>query len=228
MLALTLSGCSWPYRPLEIPPGPYEHSYVSTTAKRELPYLVQYPDGEPKGILIYMHGAGGGMEQGMQDGTYKNNFKNLKDLLKKESFIYVTPAMIDFESGGAQDLIDLSNELRVTYPELPIYLAGASAGGRTVAYALEKEAELFKGAILLCPALASGQTRRGLTVNVTPLYVMQGIQDSVVPVTTVDAFVARVKEQGHQVEYRRVNGDHDTPVQDVDWEEALQTLMGEN
>jgi predicted peptidase len=223
VMSFILSGCSSAPNPLAIPPGPYEHSYRSTSAQRELPFLAQYPDGEVKGILIYEHGAGGGMEQGMQDDIYKNNFKNLKDLLKKMSYLYVTPATIDFDSRGGQDLVDLAKELQIKYPNVPIYLAGASAGGRTMTYALEKDASRFAGAVLLCPAIAPDETQNGIAGTI-PLYVMQGIQDPMVSVDAVDAFVSKVKAQNHPVEYNRVDGDHNTPVQDVDWAKVLNTL----
>src|SRR5262245_49171834 len=80
-------------------------------------YAVQEP-GSLAGntpIFIYMHGAAGLEEQGME------LFPSLRRLLAEKGWLYVCPREEDFGS--------LRQELEHRYGKRPLYLSGASAGG---------------------------------------------------------------------------------------------------
>src|SRR5690606_24981509 len=127
------------------------------------PYFYIEPESEPEGIFIYLHGAGGGYEQGMQEDNYAGNFKNLKDTLKERNFIYATPATSGFGSSGGADVVEFMRHLREKYGELPIYLSGASAGGGTVFHALNENTKSglednplnLQGAVFVVPSLST-------------------------------------------------------------------------
>jgi len=223
-------------------------TYFSSSSKQNLPYLILLPNqqGEnqteqtsmagtqselanlkihPVGLLIYMHGAGGGMEQGMSDTLYKGNFKKLKNLLAAQNFIYVTPSTTDFEKNGGNDLNDLAQELKKKYPGIPLYLAGASAGGRTVYYALQNGHNYFSGVVLLCPALSKDLIEhKEYDMPKIWFWIVQGDEDQSVSPEVTDLFASNLQHLGLSVVYKKIKGDHNAPVEEVDWKEALQFL----
>jgi pimeloyl-ACP methyl ester carboxylesterase len=214
--------------PDDIQPLLGKKSFYSSNAKQQLSYYILYPSKPVAGILIYLHGAGGGLEQGQLDGTYKDSFKKLKQLLKNDlSYLYVTPSLTNYGAAGGQDANDLAAELHTHYPGIPIYLAGSSAGGRTLFYAIKQRPSVFEGAIALCPAinseLATTDWRNQATV---PLWIMQGDHDPLVPVEIVDQFVERLKQQGYPATYTRLpGGDHGAPIDQIDWKVALESFQ---
>lgn len=213
--------------PDEVQPLLGKKWFSSTSGRTSLPYYILYPEKPVQGILIYLHGAGGGLEQGQLDGTYKDSFKKLKHLLKSDlSYLYVTPALSTFGANGGQDAIDLARELHARYPAIPLFLAGASAGGRTTFYALKQSSGLFKGAIALCPAVDSTITNYDWgQKSSTPLWIAQGTRDQFIPINIIDDFVTRLKQQSQNVTYIRIpDGDHGAPIDQIDWKAALSSF----
>ncbi len=207
-------------------------TFFSTTSQKPLPYLIFYPDKPVRGILIYLHGAGGGLEQGALDGSYEDSFKRLRDLLRNElSYLYVTPSLSNFSAGGGQDVRDLAQELHVAYPDAPIYLAGASAGGRTLFHALQAASPPFAGAIALCPAVDPAMQIGALGTapdeQKPPLWIIQGEQDPFVSAREVDALVQRLTDANARLTYEKIPGDHDAPLERVDWKNALDFLSAQ-
>ncbi len=204
-----------------------EQKTYRTADGKDLSYFVVYPKATPEGILIYMHGAGGGMEQGMSLGKYKGNFKNLKNILVSDlNYLYVTPATTDFEQSGGNDLNALAQQLLVEYPNLPIYLAGASAGGRTVAYALQDKNNLFAGVILLCPAISENMIKNWNTLTPkTNFWIVQGDQDQAVSPKLTNQLAMKLGKLGNKVMYQTfAGGDHNAPVEEVKWLDALNYI----
>ncbi len=202
--------------------------FYSTASKGSLPYYILYPEKPVRGILIYLHGAGGGLEQGQLDGTYKDSFKKLKQLLKEDlGFLYITPSLSNFGEKGGQDTRDLARELRARYPRIPIYLAGASAGGRATFYALKDTSELFQGAIALCPAIDSSIAVHNWSKETSiPLWISQGTRDQFIPIDIIDEFITRLKQQVITVTYIRIpDGDHGAPIDQIDWKTALVSFQ---
>ncbi len=213
--------------PDEIQPLLGKKWFYSTSSRTPFPYYILYPEKQVQGIFIYLHGAGGGLEQGQLDGTYKDSFKKLKQLLKSDlDYLYVTPALSNFGAKGGQDAIDLARELHARYPAIPLFLAGASAGGRTTFYALKQSSGLFKGAIALCPAVDSTITEHDWSRKPSvPLWIAQGTRDQFIPINIIDDFVTRLKQQSQNVTYIRIpDGDHGAPIDQIDWKAALSSF----
>lgn len=201
--------------------------YTSPVSGKKLPYFVLFPTNQQKplaGILIYMHGAGGGMEQGMSKALYKGNFAKLGKIVSTDlNYLYVTPSTTDFETSGARDLNALGMELQKKFPHLPIYVAGASAGGRTAVYALKDEKNIFAGALLLCPAINSDMLDNwGQQNSQKTFWVIQGDSDQAVSPSVTDALVLKLQKLGNTVHYQKIPGDHNAPVEQIDWKEALE------
>lgn len=205
-------------------------SYHSVSTDATLPYYFIEPQSEPTAIFIYMHGAGGKYEQGMSDDLFAGNFKNLKGVLKEKGYLYVTPETSDFEKEGAQELVDLVVELKKNYGDLPVYLSGASAGGRTVFNALQEAAKQgvdLKGVILVCPAL-SEKSIQAFEVKSEPLPVWMevGEKDTVMPPERAKLLEEKLDGLGYVTHLETIqNGDHNAPVEQMDWKKGIDFLI---
>lgn len=204
-------------------------SYHSTSTQATLPYYFIEPQAKPTAIFIYMHGAGGGYEQGMSDDLFAGNFKNLKDVLKEKNYLYVTPETSDFEKEGAQELVDLIVELKNNYGDLPVYLSGASAGGRTVFYAMNeaKKRNLpLGGIVLVCPALSEQSIQAFEVKNESlPLWMEVGEKDTVMPPERAKLLKEKLDGLGYATHLETIqNGDHNAPVEQMDWKKGIDFL----
>ncbi|MEN8141700.1 MAG: hypothetical protein ABFR97_10810 [Thermodesulfobacteriota bacterium] len=199
--------------------GEGEGRYFSPSQNSHFDYYLIPPAAEVKGIFIYMHGAGGGHEQGLSDSNFAATFKRLKETLNKAGLLYVCPATAGFGRDGGENLRELAHELTRQY-QVPIYLAGASAGTHNVARAIQGE-ELFAGAILISPTLRARDMARPVTI---PLFVTHARQDQFIPLARISALVAGLKERGARVEFLPVRGHHDSPLEKMDWARSLTYL----
>lgn len=203
-------------------------SYHSASTGETLPYYFIETQAEPTAIFIYMHGAGGGYEQGMSDALFAGNFKNLKDVLKEKNYVYVTPETSNFEKEGAQELVDLIVELKKNYGDLPVYLSGASAGGRTVFNALQaaKQGVDLKGVILVCPALSEKNIQAfEVKSKSLPTWIEVGEKDTVMPPERAKLLKEKLDGLGYATHLETIqNGDHNAPVEQMDWKKGIDFL----
>ncbi|MFC1479585.1 endonuclease/exonuclease/phosphatase family protein [Planctomycetota bacterium] len=200
--------------------------YVSSSLKKKFPYLSIIPDGEAKGIFMYMHGAGGGMEQGISDSLFKGSFKRLKQILKDKKYIYVCPSTVDYEKEGSINLNELCVHLLKKHGDLPIVLAGASAGARTALYTVQDQESKFAGLILICPAV-NQKIYNQKPLYKLPIWIVHGKSDSIIPYPIIQKIASDLKAKEYAVTFKTVSGGHDAPVELVQWKEAL-TFIGEN
>lgn len=204
-------------------------TYHSASTDETLPYYFIEPQTKPTGIFIYMHGAGGGYEQGVSDELFAGNFRNLKNILKEKNYLYVTPETSDFEKEGAQELVDLIVELKNKHGDLPVYLSGASAGGRTVFYVMEevkKRMVALNGIVLVCPAL-SAQTIQdfGVQGESLPVWMEVGEKDTVMPPEQAQLLKEKLDGLEYITHLETIeNGDHNAPVEQINWEKGLNFL----
>lgn len=177
-------------------------------------YLVQEPThGDTNGIIvIYLHGAAGKEEQGM------NIFPTLRALVEEKGWIYVCPR--DNEFSG------LCRDLKQRYGQRPLLLAGASAGGYGVFEETLHNASRYCGLILLCPATyADYIDESDARILVKPVWIVVGEKDSI----AVDASrkLNRILvAAGRPVSYHELpGGDHNTPLTAIDWQAAIKFIV---
>jgi hypothetical protein len=188
--------------------------YVSSTLKKKLSYLTITPDEKPAGIFVYMHGAGGGMEQGMSDSLFEGAFKKLKQVLEHKQYIYVCPSTADFEIAGSRNLNEFYMHLSKKHGNLPVILAGASAGARTVLYALQDNDCKFAGVVLLCPAV-NEKIYSQKPLSEIPIWIMHGKSDSIIPCSIIEKIVSDLKAKGYTAAFKMVPGGHDEPLAEI-------------
>ena len=184
-------------------------------------YLLQEPrigTKRAQGILIYAHGGGGLEEQGMNPSHYEGTFHRLRTLLALRNFIYICPRLADFNT--------LYPHLRKCYGKLPLYLAGASAGGATVFSEMVNGGRKYEGVILLCPALCPPFDITTLPAKLPPLYFVSGEADLFITKFCRNLVTALKKRPNCQFEYVEIKGgNHDAPVKKVNWRKALTFLQ---
>ena len=200
------------------PPPEDAVTYVDTNGVTHV-YLVQEPLARPippdAPILIYMHGAGGKEEQGM-----RTLFPGLRALLNTRGWIYVCPR--DEEYTG------LRRDLAKRYGKRTLYLAGASAGGRSVFWEALREPALYSGLILMCPAVVRETipvaVKSDAHVLPMPLWMICGERDMYYAATC--RFLQSVmKDRRQAVYYHEIpGGNHDDPCRMIRWADALRFI----
>jgi len=184
-------------------------------------YLVQEPESLEEGeILIYMHGAAGQEEQGMDPELYDATFKRLRLIMNQRNWIYVCPR--DPELKGLLD------DLKSRYGNKKIFLAGASAGA---IYALDesvKNPDAYSGVILLCPALWDPKLNFPEEHLLTmPSWIVAGSKDRG-NIKGTQRLVNLLKILGRPYHYVEIpDGGHDAPLEKVEWAKALEFIQNE-
>ncbi|MHC4884980.1 MAG: hypothetical protein ACYTGH_07840 [Planctomycetota bacterium] len=182
-------------------------------------YLVQEPEPLKPGakVLIYMHGAGGKEEQGMDVRYACRTFGRLRPLMNEMGWIYACPR--DSEYKG------LLEHLKKTYNPGQIVLAGASAGGASVVWEVGRNPAPYAGLILMCPAMRSW---KGIERFKAPIYVVGGEYDTMIRLRTL-SFLRLLKKRGMKHTYIEIpKGDHGAPVEQIDWKVALTFVLSGN
>jgi alpha-beta hydrolase superfamily lysophospholipase len=156
-LALTLAACA----PMTAPPGAMpsapalaEDSFLMRDGLR-LPLRRWVPEGDPKAIIIALHG--------MSD--YSNAFALPGPEWARRGILTIAYDQRGFGQspnpglwGGSEtmrnDLRDAVAAVKAAYPGLPLFVLGESMGGAVVLTALEQPLDV-DGAILVAPAVWS-------------------------------------------------------------------------
>lgn len=235
-IALFFSGCGEQTTPAatELMSGPYttpdfsrivigypeaQRFHMLTSDGQDQYYMVQEPESTASKtpILLYMDGADGDETQGMDPDYAKGTFSRLRTLLAKRNWIYVTARLDDFAG--------LHRELETKYGPRPIILSGSSLGGNQSLREAMSNPEAYAGVIVMCPALPIGDAKPASRL-VMPVYIETGERD--VLIAEVSRKVAWVlKRQGTPYVYREIpNGTHRTPIEQIDWERALNFVEG--
>ena len=139
-------------------PAPTPGVFWSRLDGSREPYLLASPSGErrPRGLAIYLHGHGSGLEQGWILETYSGCFARLRLELDRRSLAYATLNYRGKTSwmnpAAASDLSQLIDLLRVQLAVERVFLIGGSMGGSSALAFAALHCEKLDGLIALCPA----------------------------------------------------------------------------
>ncbi len=136
-------------------PPPERLTFNCSADGSRWPYLVQRPSGEPKAVLINLHGHYSDEYQGMTEGIYNDALGKLRRECLQRGWVYVC-AWYGGNSWmgplGEQGMVDLITLLRRTWPGRPVYLGGGSMGGSSTLVFCVRRPDLIDGAMVRCPA----------------------------------------------------------------------------
>lgn len=190
--------------------------------------------GEPRGakaVVIYIHGQGGNRFQGMNDVSFGGNFNRIKNLMVRNSGLYITLDVRDFDRRGAGDVVALMRHYADRAPGARAYVACGSMGG-FVCWQLagDPAAVALMGGMLLLGStwdddFLSSQTFRGGRL---PIYFGHGSWDEVYDWKRQAAFFERIKARNPAYPARFVlfeTGTHGTPIRMTDWRLVLNWMF---
>ncbi|WP_417771060.1 alpha/beta hydrolase [Stappia sp.] len=190
--------------------------------------------GEPRGakaVVIYVHGQGGNRFQGMSDVSFGGNFNRIKNLMVRNSGLYLTLDVKNFEAKGAADVKALMRHYVDQSPGAKVYVACGSMGG-FLCWRLAKDpgAAAMMGGMLLMGStwdeefLSSATFRAGRL----PIYFGHGSWDEVYDWRRQASFFERLKARAPTYPARFVlfeTGTHGTPIRMTDWRLILNWMF---
>ncbi|TCD14561.1 alpha/beta hydrolase [Oricola cellulosilytica] len=225
----------------QVPERRVKRHYVDFAPRRqENPNSIDTPHGEisfvsvgratgARLVTFYIHGRGGDQKQGVNDYTFGGNFNRIKNLMVRNSSLYVSPDAGALDEAAVERVRYLIAAVLRQAGEARLVLACASAGG-AVCHALADDASLvgrmegiaFLGSYGLDSYFDSAAYRREV-----PLFLAHGSADSVISFEGIAAFYERVqKTPGYPVRLVRFEtGGHGTPIRMTDWRDMINWML---
>ena len=189
--------------------------------------------GGAKAIVIYVHGRRGNRFQGADDGMFGGNFNRIKNLMVRNSGLYLSPGFSNLKNKGRDAATALIREYAGTSPGAPIFVACGSLGGG-ICWRLIEDPEM---APLLAGMLLLGSTNderffrsppaTGATKKV-PIYIGHGTRDRIIRWQSQEAFFKKVRRNlpGYPIRLAIFDGGvHGTPVRMTDWRLVLNWML---
>ena len=190
--------------------------------------------GEPRGakaVVIYVHGQGGNRFQGMNDVSFGGNFNRIKNLMVRNSGLYITLDVKDFKERGAADVKALIQHYTQRSPGARAYVACGSMGGFLCwRLAQDSGAARMMGGILLMGStwdegfFSSATFRAGAL----PIYFGHGSWDEVYDWKRQAKCFERLKARAPKYPARFTlfeTGTHGTPIRMTDWRLILNWMF---
>ena len=205
-------------------PRVQHRSYRFPGTGESIPYAVFVPSGydesQPAPLIVSLHGLG-------RSHDWLMGYHGFLDQAEANDYIVVTPLgytrrgwygsrVTEDREDGKRSEQDVMNVLRLMGEEFNIdsnriYLWGHSMGGAGTYHIASKNPELFAGLGVAAPAPEADAPMNAILERIShlPILVLQGTEDTAVPVERTRAWVARMKELGMQHLYVEIpGGDH--------------------
>lgn len=199
-------------------------SYSFPGTGESIPYAVfvpsDYDPSQPAPLIVSLHGLG-------RSHDWLMGYHGLLDQAEANGYIVVTPlgyirrgwygsrALEDMEDAKRSEE-DVLNVLQLMRDEFNVdanrmYLWGHSMGGAGTYHIASKYPDLFAGLGVAAPAPEADAPMDEILGNIKhlPIFVLQGDEDTAVPVERTRAWVAKMAELGMQHVYVEIpGGDH--------------------
>lgn len=205
-------------------PRVQHRNYIFPGTGESIPYAVFVPSGidqnQPSPLIVSLHGLG-------RSHDWLMGYHGLLDEAEANGYIMVTPLGYTrrgwYGSRATEDVQDaerseqdVMNVLQLMRDEFNIdsdriYLWGHSMGGAGTYHIAAKYPELFAGLGVAAPAPEDNAPMNEIldSIKHLPILVLQGDEDTAVPVERTRAWVARMQELGMQHIYVEIpGGDH--------------------
>lgn len=190
--------------------------------------------GEPRGakaVVIYVHGQGGNRFQGMNDVSFGGNFNRIKNLMVRNSGLYITLDVKDFKERGAADIKALMQHYTQRSPGARVYVACGSMGGFLCwRLAQDSGAARMMGGMLLMGSTWDEGFFSSATFQAAslPIYFGHGSWDEVYDWKRQAKFFERLKARAPKYPARFTlfeTGTHGTPIRMTDWRLILNWMF---
>ncbi len=204
-------------------PRVQHRSYTFPPTGETIPYALfvpsTYTEGSAAPLIISLHGLG-------RSHDWLMGYHGYLDQAEANGYIVVTPLgytrrgwygsrpLEDMEDAtySEQDVMEVLGLVReeFTIDDNRIYLWGHSMGGAGTYHIASKHPELFAGLGVAAPAPQRSASTDVLNrIKHIPILVLQGTEDTAVPVDTTRRWVAKMEEIGMQHVYVEIaGGDH--------------------
>ena len=75
---------------------------------------------------------------------------------------------------------------------------------------------------MICPALSEENINSNTEITPIPIWIEVGEKDTVIPIDLAEKLEQNLIDKGHQARLEIIaNGDHNAPVEEIDWEKVL-------
>ena len=180
-------------------------------------------------VTAYVHGRGGNRLQGVNDHSFGGNFNRIKNLMTRNSGVYVTMDGGQLDEAAAGRVRALLAAILARAPAARLVLACASAGG-AICHRIAADDALvgrMAGMALLGSYGSDGMLSSRLRREQVPLFIAHGGSDSVIPVGSMEALYSRFRaEPGYPVRMVRFEtGGHGTPIRMTDWRDMVNWML---
>ncbi len=180
-----------------------------------------------KFAVIFIHGAGGSKELGINDWTFGGNFNRLKNLTLLNKGVYFSPS-VTFDINGVEGTAEIIRQIKHQSPNAKIIIACGSAGS-FICYNLltaTQQANKISALVILGGAYAPDEeTLKQVTKNQIALLIAHGTNDRVLHWTEMEKAYNSAKQQtpSNFILYR--TGGHGTPIRMIDWYKTLNWIQ---
>ncbi|MFZ2102062.1 MAG: alpha/beta hydrolase [Oricola sp.] len=180
-------------------------------------------------LTVYVHGRGGDRTQGANDYTFGGNFNRIKNLMLRNSGVYIAPDGGELDDAAAMRIRELVTAVLRSLPGARAVIACGSAGG-AICHALARDetiAARMAGIALLGSFGSDDFVGSAAYRDRVPLFIAHGSADSVIPIETAEDLYGKVRETpGYPVRMVRFEtGGHGTPIRMVDWRDMINWML---
>jgi len=209
------------------PPGPQVLTFYSEIDDMDQPYAVYIPksyaaapdSGKRLPLVISLHGAwsnhrlnlkrvfGQGNQQGESDPEATRNWPSLPDV---ELFVASPWARgtMGYRGIAEKDVLDMLDDMKRRFPidEDRVYLTGLSMGGGGTLELGLTQPHLWAAIVPLCPVEPWFGDALAVNAHNLPVFIHHGDNDPAVNVGVSRKLVARMRDEGINVQYKEYPG----------------------
>jgi len=136
---------------------PQNCNFISSYDGTTQTYLLDVPDQHPpRGIVVYLHGAGSNQDQGMDEQIFNGTFGWCRQWLYEKGWVYACPEYRGKDSWMNQsaeaDVTQLITLLHKQFKISKLILSGGSMGGTSAFIYAVRNPRMIGGVIAFCPA----------------------------------------------------------------------------
>jgi hypothetical protein len=186
-----------------------------------------------KSAFIFVHGRGGNRFQGVDDWTFGGNFNRLKNLMVRNSGVYLSPGVDDSGETGTRQVKLLATEVIKHSPDALIFIGCSSSGGK-ICWNLFNDSSVAPhlGGMLLLGATSGysfvSRPPSASDPRPIPIYIGHGDKDKVISLGAHERLFKTVQALRPGYPLKLVvfsGGAHGTPMRMTDWRAVLNWML---